>query len=271
MATVEILMSVMHQTDMSIAKKSNADTDILVINQCDHEGYDEEVYNGHKIRMISTTERGVSRSRNMAIKNATGDICIICDDDEVYRDGYKEAVLGAFEEKPQADIIAFNVEHINARHKRKMNKDFKKASKLKTYGSCCLAFKRKSVIEKNVFFNVNFGAGSNKITHGEESVWQNQARKNGLTIYQHPFCMADIEQSGSTWFDGYNNKYFYNMGAYLYVVFPKLKWIFKYYYVYRLNSVTELSIKEQIKWLNNGMKGYKNELSYEEYVDRYGK
>ena len=268
---LEVLISAMYQTDMSIAKKSNTDTDVLIINQCDCNGYDEEIYNGYKIRMISTTERGVSRSRNMAIRNSTGDICIICDDDEVFRDGYKEAVLKAFEEELKADIIAFNVNHVNARHKRKMNTEFKKASWWRTYGAWCLVFRKDKILEKEVFFNEKWGPGSGKITHAEESVWQFEARRKGLKLYQHPFCIADVEQAESTWFEGYNEKYYYENGAYLYVVFPKLKHIFKYYYIYRLHSVSKLSIKEQIKWLNNGMKGYKEELSYEEYIDRYEK
>lgn len=82
-------MSVMNQIDMRIAEQCNANTDILVINQCNFDGYDEKYYNGYKIRMISTTERGLSKSRNMAIKNAMGDICIFCDDDVVYRDEYR--------------------------------------------------------------------------------------------------------------------------------------------------------------------------------------
>lgn len=268
---IEILMSVMNQTDMSVAKNSNADADILVINQCERNGYDEEIYNGHTIRMISTTERGLSRSRNMAIKNAIGDICIFCDDDVVYNDGYKAAVIKAFEEKKEADIIAFNVEHTNARHKRKINKSFKKASVLHTYGSCCLAFKRKSILSKAIFFGVIWGAGSGKITHGEESLWQIEAQRKGLILYQHPFCIAMVSQSESTWFEGYNEKYFYENGAYLFAAYPKLRHIFKYYYIYRLNSVTELNIREQIKWLNAGMKGIKGEMSYEEYQGKYGK
>ena len=267
MLSVEILMSVMYQTDMGIAERSNADTDILVINQCDHDGYDEEVYNGHKIRMISTTERGLSRSRNMAIKNALGDICVICDDDETYRDGYKQAIIEAFEENSKADIIAFNVEHTNARHKRKLNTKFKKSPFWKSYGSCSIAFKKDKILKTNILFDIDFGAGSGKITHGEEAVWQHDLRCAGLEIYQHPFCIATVEQSVSTWFNGYNKKYFYNMGYYLGRVSPHIKQLLKYYYVYRLNSVTDLSICCQIKWLKRGIKGYKEKLSYEEYID----
>lgn len=268
MIKIEILMSVMNQSDLSIAKKANANADILIINQCDHDGYVEELYNGYRIRMISTTERGLSRSRNMAIKNALGDICIFCDDDERYVNGYKDNVINAFNKKKKADIIAFNVRHINVRNKRKMHKKFKKAPKFKTYGSWCLAFRLDEIRNKSIFFNVNFGAGSEKINHGEESVWQYKAKKNGLKIYQHPFCIVNVQQSDSTWFHGYNNKYFYDMGAYVREVFPVLKCVFKYYYVFRLHSRTQLTICEQLKWLNSGIRGYEKELSFDEYIRR---
>lgn len=264
---IEILMSVMNQSDMSIAKKSKANADILIINQCDCNDYKEEIYNGHKIRMISTTERGLSKSRNMALKNALGDICILCDDDEVYRPDYKEAVLKAFEDMPKADMIAFNIGYLNERGKgRRINKKTKKASRWRTYGSCSLAFKRDNIISKDILFDTNFGAGSGKITHGEEAIWQNDLRRLGIKIYQHTFCIADVAQSDSTWFEGYNPKYFYNMGCYLERVYPRLKYLLKYYYIYRLNGVTKLSIHEQIKWLKNGIKGYSKGLSYDEYI-----
>lgn len=268
MPLLEILMSVMHQNDMSLAQKCNADTDVLVINQCDKNDYAEEIYNGHKIRMISTTERGLAKSRNTALKNAQGDICVFCDDDVVYNAGYKEEILKAFNETLDADIIAFNVHHKNARHKRKINKSFKKAPRFRMYGSWSLAFKRENITDKEIWFNELFGAGSGVITSGEESIWQNDALKAGLKIYQHPFCIAEVEQADSTWFNGYTEKYFYNMGAYIGTVMPKLSRIFKFYYVYRLNPVTDLKIKEQIKWLNAGITGIRNGKSYEKYCEK---
>lgn len=267
MKTVEILMSVMHQSDMKLAEQCNADTDILMINQCDKEDYQEEIYNGHTIRMISTKERGLSKSRNMAIKNAKGDILVIADDDLLYKDGYKDAILDAFEKQKKADVIAFNVHHTNPRHKRKAIKTFKKAHWWKTYGSVSLAFKRNRIVEKNVLFNVNFGAGSGNISSGEESVWQHDLRKKGLKIYQHPFCIAEVSQADSTWFSGYDEKFFYDKGYYLAEVMPACKHIMKYYYVYRLKKASKLSARQQIKWLNNGIKGHKEELSYEKYKE----
>ena len=78
---LEILMSAMHQENFDIAYRSKVDSDLLIINQCDKDDYTEIEVNGHIWRMISTTERGLSKSRNMALKNAKGDICLLADDD----------------------------------------------------------------------------------------------------------------------------------------------------------------------------------------------
>lgn len=57
----------MNQSGVTIVKKSNICSDVLIINQCDCNDF-IQIENEAIIRMISTTERGLSRSRNMAIK-----------------------------------------------------------------------------------------------------------------------------------------------------------------------------------------------------------
>ena len=52
--------------------------------------------NNHKIKFISCDEKGLSKSRNKAINNATGDICIIADDDVTYSDDYIEKIRQAY-------------------------------------------------------------------------------------------------------------------------------------------------------------------------------
>ena len=82
--TLEVLVSCMHQTNFDIVKNSCINTDVLIVNQCNVDDYLERNNNsGFVERMICTRERGLSRSRNAAIEHARGDICLICDDDEV--------------------------------------------------------------------------------------------------------------------------------------------------------------------------------------------
>ena len=109
MMTLEVLMSCMHQQDDTLVHRSRLTGNIVMINQCDREDYAEYSASNGTVRMFSTTQRGLTRSRNMAIHKAQADICLLCDDDEVFVSGYEEAILKAYEENPQADVIIFKM------------------------------------------------------------------------------------------------------------------------------------------------------------------
>ena len=79
---VEVLISAMYQSDYSIFEKTNISTDALLINQCDKNEYSKRETKTGIQRCVYTTERGLSRSRNNALINATGKYCLLCDDDE---------------------------------------------------------------------------------------------------------------------------------------------------------------------------------------------
>ena len=79
---VVVLLSCMHQNDVNIIQRSNIQTDVVVINQTDIDTVDEFDFINRKGRrchalFISTTERGLSRSRNLAIASAEkADVCM---------------------------------------------------------------------------------------------------------------------------------------------------------------------------------------------------
>ena len=266
---VEVLLSAMHLTDFSIVRRMNISSDILIINQTDHEGYQEETIDGYKVRMYSTTQRGLSRSRNMALIHASGDICLLADDDEVLADDYDKLICSAFERLPKASIIAFNVDQISKRSV-KLRKPIMKDSlvnRFKTYSSWALAFKREDILRAGVYFNIMIGSGSGVISAGEETAWQHQARNVGLMQYEAPEIIATLLDGKSQWFKGYNEKYFYDLGANLTVNHPFLKHFLKYYFLWRLNKDTTLPKMKQLKYINAGIKGFAKKLGYN---DVYG-
>lgn len=268
MLKIEVLLSTMNQNDIKIVEKCNIKTDAVVINQCDINDY-KIIEDGKTIRMFSTTERGLSNSRNMALKNAKGDICIICDDDVVYCNNYAEIVDQAFKEIPNADIIVFNIERISQDVRRIEEKLFTKVSKIppfKTYGSVHIAFKRESIQKKGLAFNTLFGTGSGMYNMGEDAVFFMDAHKSKLNCYVYPACFAKVYFDGSSWFEGYNEKYFYDVGAYLSEVYPKSKHLMKYYYPIRMRALSELSRKAIIKSINAGVRGYKLHKNYRQYM-----
>lgn len=265
--TLEVLMATMHQSDTSLAQKSNCKSDMLIINQTDcDESFCQEEVDGHTIRMYSNTQRGLSRSRNLAILHAKGDICLISDDSEKFEDNYVETILSAFKRHPDADIIAFNFKRTN--HRSSSKEKFKKegkASKYTFFSSQSLAFRRDVILNNHIFFDYRLGAGSCFISAGEEGAWQRLARKKGLIIYQCPEVIATVVQEDSTWFTGFHEKYFYDLGANINVKFPEWQYIFMFYYVWRLRKDASIPKWKQIKYMMAGMKGFKQGMSYNDY------
>lgn len=264
---IEILLSAMNQSDLSLFEKSKCCTDLLIINQTDHEGYEESERNGCKIRMYSTTQRGLSRSRNMALVHALGDICLFADDDCVMAEGYEKLIEGAFKRHPDAAAIAFNYNDPNRRSKKaKIIETECIAPKNKSFSSVSLAFRRSEIQRKGIWFNVNLGAGSGFISAGEETVWEDDLRRSGLNLYQCPDYITEVQQQNSTWFTGYNEKYFYDLGAVLSLRYNSfVKYLYQFYYPIRLKGDAEMSIVKQIKYMIAGMQGVKKGLNYEQY------
>lgn len=262
MMDVEVLVSCMNQSDMSIARKLNIQGNAVIVNQCDRDGYSEERTCKGKIRMILSRQKGLTRSRNLALANASGDICILCDDDVCYIDDYEEKILEAFRELPDADIIVFDIERVNhgdgniAPIPR-----IRRAPFFKSYGSVRIAFRLKSIQQNNIWFDVNFGAGS-VYTSGEETIFLMEARRKGLNIYEYPLVIAKVDFSESTWRQGYGERFFYDKGALLSAAFPRLKYIFIFYYVLKFWNSASVSKCAMVAWLIRGIIGYRSLRAY---------
>ncbi len=212
--TIQTLISTMHRKDYAILEQMNVSTPAVVINQCDIEGRETITHRGHEVLWINTTERGLSKSRNMAIKNATADICVLADDDIIYEDGYGEAVLEAFRQCSDADIIGFEVFGIE--RKWKIYKETKptrvgilRSMKL---ASVEMGFRRKSVVESGITFNERIGAGT-KYLMGEENAFLFHCMKKGLCVWFQPVHIANLHMDNSCWFPGWTEEYFIGRGA----------------------------------------------------------
>lgn len=273
---VEVLMSVMNQTDMSIGYRSKVETDLLIINQCDHNDYMEQIVDGHTWRMISTTEKGLSKSRNMAINNARGEICLLADDDEEFRPGIWREIVQAFNTVPDAAAIVFNVERKNYKMKKKYYyiTQLRPAPSYRGYGSVQLAFRLKDIKEHDFLFNEKFGSGT-EWGGGEDILFQRDIRNRGLNIYEYPICVASIDYSnGSQWFHGYNEQYFYNIGAFDgYVSGGKITintvLMALYSSFIKLRKEKELNAFEKLLWRFRGFKGIGRDVTYRQYMDQH--
>ena len=215
MSEFQILLSCMHQKDWSIVGKSNICSDVVIVNQCDRDEQQTGVFktlNGDDaaVTFDCTTERGLSRSRNRAIRISNAEICLIADDDELFETDCKQNILNAFNQNREYDVILFKVDFNNKQYPAKRQK-IGYIQALRTY-SVQIAFRRKSIVEKGIEFDEEMGSGTG---HGccEEAKFIYDCLKAKCKVLYVPVRIAKIEKTGSSvWFRGHDSKFFFDRG-----------------------------------------------------------
>ena len=232
---LELLMSCMHQNDDSLVRASKITSDVVVINQCDREDYAEYPTEHGIARMFSTKQRGLTKSRNMAIAKSNADVCLLCDDDEVFQPDYHCQILNAYEALPQADVIIFKMVNRQPSFPDQiMRLRFPKTMKVSSWQ---ISFRKASLVAKGVAFDELLGAGTGNGAEEElKFLWDCQ--KAGLQIYYVPTPIASVAQTESTWFGGFTEQFFINRGATTrYIMGLPLAAVYAVYYCLRKKSM----------------------------------
>lgn len=211
---LQVLVSTMHQTDHSLLERMNIQSDAVVVNQCDENCIEEFTYEGHKIKWYSLCDRGVGLSRNTALMHADADVVLFADDDVVYEDGYADAVLDFFKKYLSAKLATFNLQSLNSKRPEHLDT---KTHKLRfwnclRYGAFRIAVRRDAVVSANIFYSLLFGGGA-PFQAGEDNLFLTQCLQKGLCIYAVKTQIGTVKQEESTWFSGYNEKYYHDRGA----------------------------------------------------------
>ena len=266
MSKFEILCVTMHQNDFSKIKEMNIRSDVVFANQADRTELQEIEFEGHKAKMISTDTRGVGTNRNFALMYANADICLMADDDVVYADDMESRVVAEFERHPNADIIIFHFETDDPVRKQVKYSKTKKCGPLTRmpWGGYRIAFRLNSVRKANVWFTTLFGGGC-IFPSGEDSMWLREAKRKGLTFYVSKETIGKVSFAHSTWFTGYDEKFYYGKGAYYQAMYPRWIYVWMMYFLWRTRKHRELSCGEKMKWMRWGWKGYKQMQTYNEW------
>ena len=205
---VEVLISCMHQKDNSILGRSNLNHDVLIVNQCDTR--EEKVITfANNVKRIDTPKRGLSVSRNMALNNAQGEICIISDDDEYFENNIQETVEKEYEKYPNADLLILAMRNWPSKLKQRPHK--LSFLELLRVSSWQITFKLSSIREKGIQFDEKLGSGTGN-GGGEEIKFLCDCHRAGLQIYYTPVYIASVGQKESQWFFGYDDSFFYDRG-----------------------------------------------------------
>lgn len=266
MKNVQVLVATMQQKDLSIVADMNIHCSAVIANQADREEIVDCTTEFGNVKMITTSTRGVGLNRNIALMAAEAELLMFADDDVVYNDDMPENVERAFLDNPNADLIIFgmdlvkNGKVIDKRHQK--NKRLRIWNSMK-FGTYVIAARRQSLVNKNITFNQCFGGGCS-FSAGEDSLFLKSCFDAGLKVYSHEYVLGTCCKDSSSWFVGYNEKYFYDKGVLVRNLFPKTAYIMALYFGIRFKRETSLGMLERLKYIYRGVRCGKKMLPYSE-------
>jgi len=262
---MEVLVATMRQEDLSIVERMRLTKSAVIANQCDHWMYEEEQTEHGQIAMISTKTKGVGINRNLALQLSSADILLFADDDITYYDGALQGVEDAFRELPDADVIFFGLDMtrqgvvFDARRNPIKRIHWWRSLR---YGAARMAVRREAIVKNRISFSTLFGGGG-MYGSGEDTVFICDCLRAGLKLYSHSCVLGACAKDTSTWFSGFNDKYFYDRGAMLACALPHFKHLIKWYYVFKLTRKTGVSMAKIVKEMNAGIRGFKTLTPYQ--------
>lgn len=229
---LEILIATMNRTNFDFlksmfSKNDFTDLHLLIINQTSP---GTELVSTHdNIRVINSYEKGISKSRNLAIANAQGKYCLITDDDVLFETKFYERIISGHQNL-NAEIITFQTRTTKGRPywSYPQNGDLSK-SLLSKVLSIEISFKREQIQKAQITFNELFGLGA-EFEDSESYLFLREALlERNLTGKHIPEVIA-VHPEVSSSDDVTSDRYIHARAALNYKLYGR----FSYFYVFKL-------------------------------------
>ena len=265
MSKLQVLLATRNQQDFSVAEQMNITCDAVIANQADRNSVEVMSGPAGTWKMITTTTRGVGLNRNIGLLAATAELVLFSDDDVVYNDGMPEAVVAAFRENPQADLIVFGMNIVKngiVTEKRHLRNKRLHVNNAMRFGTYTIAARREALLRHNITFHQMFGGGC-PFSAGEDSLFLKTCLDHKLRVYGNEYVLGSCRKDSSSWFTGYHEKYFYDKGVLLRYLFPKMHYVMAPYFAFFFKRETKLSALRRLRWILTGIRGGKKMLPFE--------
>lgn len=231
---------------------------ILIINQTRENKILVSDY--PSVRVINSFEKGISRSRNLGIKNAVGKIILIADDDVVFIEDFQKKIIKAYNENQNATAICFQTATQNGdlysnylKKKNKLNN-----RKIRKVLSIELTVKVENLRKNNCFFNEFFGLGS-KFQDSETFFFLRRIKYKKLNIVFQPSVIV-IHQPFSSSDDACSDRVIYARMAGFYKTSGIVSYLLllKYmFFLIRKYNFSVFEIKRKFRVGLSGINDYK--------------
>lgn len=227
-----------------VSWQHNNDEEIALPHELDRN--DVEVYN--------LEGRGISRNRNNCLRNASGDVLLLADDDCHYTHERLQQVIDTFTQNPNVDIATFQF-YGEGSSKHYPTESFDLSSFPKGYfvSSIEIGLRRESVQGK-LWFNENFGLGTEIFHCGEENIFIEDALALGLKCKFFPITIVDENDSSICVKRDNEPGTLMAHGAIIHFYQPKTEYLRVALKAYRLWRNRDVPFFKALKHMINGIK-----------------
>ncbi len=181
--TLEILLSTQNRRDLTFLKKmfpgGTEGFDILIVNQISEDDDVPDFSAPSNIRIINSKEKGISKSRNLALSHAQGDVLMLADDDVIYEPGFHTKVL-KYHQLYDNEVIIFPLKDEKGRLFGRFPFKDKNLKRFDYVYSPQISFK-KSILKSGIFFDEQFGLGA-QYPDSENYIWLTLLHRSGVRI-----------------------------------------------------------------------------------------
>lgn len=261
---LEILIATMNRKDLLFLETmfqkplEEIHDNLIIVNQSADYQLKSDFQN---IRVINSKELGLSKSRNLALKNSTKELCWILDDDCVILPDAVDQIIVTHNKIPNA-IITFQtiVKGTNELYYNYLNgsQPHTKESIINVL-SPEITFKRNKQISEDLKFDQRFGLGA-QFEDSENFVLLNDAILHDFTPHFHNISLVKHDQINSSQ-DFFNDRVIYARGALAAyqnqnIIFRTWKYGFFLFRKGAVNSI--LQIRKKMKIFQKGAQDYLN-------------
>ena len=123
------------------------------------------------------------------------------------------------------------------------------------YETAILAVRRDSLLASGSTFSLLFGGGA-KYSNGEDSLFLTEFIQKGYKVYTAPVTIGREEAGDSTWFHGYNEKFFHDRGVLYHYLYGRLAGplALRFLYAHKGTLCSEVTIKQAKQWMRDGIR-----------------
>lgn len=188
MVSLSIAISTYADRISKLNLDANPNVEYIIVHQKPLEASLETISNlknRHDISYIPTDTKGLSISRNIALENANGEYVMIMDDDVVFS---IEKILDIIKKMKSDSVDVGTYYHRYLDGRTTLNSNASQKLNLFTIAkpsSIDICFNRKSILNKSIRFDENFGLGTDNPS-GEEMIFLSDCLSHGLSIQRYP-------------------------------------------------------------------------------------